>query len=79
MAFMTQHAASEFPFRRLLTEDRRRQVPVKFDEFESLAFDDDKARLDAFAIELQNQPDSQGYIIMYQGTDKLSMKSRNVE
>ena len=53
--------------------------PSKFDEFESLAFDDDKARLDAFAIELQNQPDSQGYIIMYQGTDKLSMKSRNVD
>lgn len=53
--------------------------PVRFDEFESLAFDDDKARLDAFAIELQNQPDSQGYIIMYQGTDKLSMKSRNVD
>ena len=53
--------------------------PVRFDEFESLAFDDDKARLDAFAIELQNQPDSQGYIIMYQGTDKLSIKSRNVE
>ena len=53
--------------------------PSKFDEFESLAFDDDKARLDAFAIELQNQPDSQGYIIMYQGTDKLSMKSRSVD
>ncbi len=53
--------------------------PVMFDEFESLAFDDDKARLDAFAIELQSQPDSQGYIIMYQGTDTLSKKSRNVE
>ena len=51
----------------------------KFDEFESLAFDDDKARLDAFAIELQNNPDSQGYIIMYQGTDKASQKSRKVE
>ncbi len=53
--------------------------PVKFDEFESLSFDDDKARLDAFAIELQNQPDAQGYIIMYQGADKLSVKSRNVD
>lgn len=53
--------------------------PRKFDEFESLAFDDDKARLDAFAIELQNNPDSQGYIIMYQGTDKVSMKSRKVD
>lgn len=54
-------------------------TPVRFDEFESLAFDDDKARLDAFAIELQNNPDSQGYIIMYQGTDKISMKSRKVD
>ena len=53
--------------------------PRKFDEFESLAFDDDKARLDAFAIELQNNPDSQGYIIMYQGTDKASVKNRKVE
>lgn len=53
--------------------------PRRFDEFESLAFDDDKARLDAFAIELQNSPDSQGYIIMYQGTDKVSMRSRKVE
>ncbi len=53
--------------------------PRKFDEFQSLAFDDDKARLDAFAIELQNNPDSQGYIIMYQGTDKLSIKTRNVD
>jgi hypothetical protein len=53
--------------------------PRKFDEFPSRAFDDDKARLDAFAIELQNNPDSQGYIIMYQGTDKNSLKNRNVE
>ena len=51
----------------------------QFDKFESRAFDDDKARLDAFAIELQNNPDSQGYIIMYQGTDKDSMRNRNVE
>jgi hypothetical protein len=53
--------------------------PRRFDEFESSAFDDDKARLDAFAIELQNNPDSQGYIIMYQGTDKASMRARKVE
>lgn len=53
--------------------------PRRFDEFESQAFDDDKARLDTFVIELQNNPDSQGYIIMYQGTDKTSMRSRRVE
>lgn len=51
----------------------------KFDEFPSKSFDDDKARLDAFAIELQNNPDSQGYIIMYQGTDNNSVKNRKVD
>lgn len=54
-------------------------TPRRFDEFESSSFDDDKARLDAFAIELQNNPDSQGYIIMYQGTDKMSMRTKKVE
>lgn len=51
----------------------------RFDEFEAQSFDDDKARLDAFAIELQNNPDSQGYIIMYQGTDRDSMRTKRVE
>jgi len=50
----------------------------RFDEFESSSFDDDKARLDAFVIELQNNPDSQGYIIMYQGTDRESLRNRKV-
>ena len=51
----------------------------RFDEFDSQAFDDDKARFDAFAIELQNNPDSQGYIIMYQGTSPGDMRNRRVE
>ncbi|PYS77074.1 MAG: hypothetical protein DMF66_11270 [Acidobacteria bacterium] len=38
-------------------------TPKRFDEFPSIAFDDDKARLDQMAIELQNSPGSQGYII----------------
>lgn len=40
-----------------------------FDEFPSIAFDDDKARLDNLVIELQNNQDNVAYIIMYQGTD----------
>jgi hypothetical protein len=52
---------------------------IKFDEFESKSFDDDKARLDQFAIQMQNNPDHQGYIIMYQGTDRNSMRNRNVD
>ncbi len=54
-------------------------TPRRFDEFVSKSFDDDKARLDAFVIELQNNPDSQGYIIMYQGTDRNSVRARRVE
>ena len=54
-------------------------VPERFDEFESVSFDDDKARLDSFVIQLQNRPDAQGYIIMYQGTDRNSLRLRNVE
>ena len=54
-------------------------TPRRFDEFPARSFDDDKARLDAFAIELQNNPDSQGYIIMYQGTDRASMRNKKVD
>jgi hypothetical protein len=46
------------------------------DEFESRTFDDDKARLDNCAIQVQNNPDSQLYIIVYQGTDRIS-RTRN--
>jgi hypothetical protein len=38
-----------------------------FDQFQSVAFDDDKARFDNLAIELQNAPDAQAYIIIYAG------------
>ncbi|HEY0169525.1 MAG TPA: PEGA domain-containing protein [Pyrinomonadaceae bacterium] len=41
--------------------------PKRFDEFPSIAFDDDKARLDNLAIELQNSPGSTGYVIAYAG------------
>lgn len=39
----------------------------KFDEYNNIAFNDEKARLDNFAIELQNDPGAQGYIIAYGG------------
>jgi hypothetical protein len=41
--------------------------PKRFDEFPSVAFDDDKARLDNLAIELQNNPGATGYLIAYAG------------
>jgi hypothetical protein len=39
--------------------------PVKFDEYGNIKFNDEKARLDNYAIQLQNQPGSTGYIIAY--------------
>lgn len=41
--------------------------PRKFDEFPNLAFDDQKARLDNLAIQMQNEPNAQGYVIVYAG------------
>ena len=46
--------------------------PPLFDEFPTVANDDDKARLDNLAIQLQNDPNAQGYIILYPGTDRRS-------
>ena len=38
-----------------------------FDKFGDVCCDDEKARLDNFAIQLQNEPGAQGYIIFYGG------------
>ncbi len=48
------------------------QFPVllerrKFDEFPAIAYNDEKARLDNYAIELQNDPGSTAYVIVYPG------------
>ena len=45
----------------------RRRSAESFDQFPSVAFDDDKARLDNLAIALQNSPDTTAYIIIYGG------------
>ena len=42
-------------------------TPRRFDEFPSIAHDDDKARFDNLAIELQNNPGATGYVIAYAG------------
>jgi hypothetical protein len=44
------------------TEKRQ---PTRFDEYGNIRFNDEKARLDNFAIQLQNDPGAQGYIIAY--------------
>ena len=39
--------------------------PQKFDEYYDIARNDEKARLDNYAIQLQSEPGSQGYVIVY--------------
>jgi hypothetical protein len=39
--------------------------PRKFDEYGDIRFNDEKARLDNYAIQLQNEPGSTGYIVVY--------------
>jgi len=41
----------------------------KFDEYGNIRFNDEKARLDNFAIQLQNEPTAQGYLIGYGSCD----------
>jgi hypothetical protein len=40
-------------------------TPRKFDEYYDIARNDEKARLDNYAIQLQGEPGAQGYIIVY--------------
>jgi len=50
-------------------------VPItcrKFDEFPDISRNDEKARLDNFAIELQNDPTSTAYVIVYPGSNGRS-------
>ncbi len=49
------------------TQIRQAAKPIatKFDEYGNIRFNDEKARLDNYAIQLQNSPGSEGYIIAY--------------
>lgn len=60
-------------------EVQKKPEAFKFDMFESKSFDDDKARLDNYVIQVQSVPDSQAYIVMYQGTDAASVKRGDVD
>jgi hypothetical protein len=43
------------------------EEPRKFDEYADICCEDEEARLDSFAIELQNNPGATGYVIFYGG------------
>jgi len=49
----------------------------KFDEYGNIRFNDEKARLDNFAVQLQNEPTSTGYIIGYGSCDAEGMTRAN--
>src|SRR6266550_2457058 len=51
--------------------------PRKFDTYGNIRFNDEKARLDNFAIQLQNEPTSQGYIIGYGSCDAEGLTRAN--
>jgi len=52
-------------------------VAREFDECNNCAFDDQKARLDNLAVELQNDPTTKAYIIAYGGrTSPISQVER---
>ena len=44
-------------------------LPRKFDEYGNIRFNDEKARLDNFAIQLQNEPTATGAIVGYGSCD----------
>ena len=48
----------------------------KFDEYSSLSFTDEKARLDNFAIRLLREPKMKGYIIIYSDQGMLSSEAQ---
>jgi hypothetical protein len=59
-------------------------VAREFDECNSCSFDDQKARLDNLAVELQNDPSTRAYILAYGGrmsplgqVEKLMSRSRD--
>jgi hypothetical protein len=52
---------------KLHDEHSRTRRARKIDEYGNIRFNDEKARLDNYAIELQNDPTAQGYLICYGG------------
>jgi len=52
-------------------------IARKFDEYGNIRFNDEKARLDNFAIQLQNEPTAQGYIVGYGACDAEGMTRAN--
>jgi len=50
---------------------------LPFDQYGDIAYEDEKARLDNFAIQLANEPQASGYIFMFAG--KVTYKNESAE
>jgi hypothetical protein len=59
------------------TPVKPRLLARKFDTYGNIRFNDEKARLDNFAIQLQNEPTAQGYIIGYGSCDAEGLTRAN--
>jgi len=53
-----------------------RVMSRRFDEYRDIKFSEERVRLDQFAIELLKEPNSKGYIIVYDATDKRKTIAR---
>jgi len=52
-------------------------IPRKFDEYGNIRFNDEKARLDNYAIQLQNEPGSRGVVVGYGSCDGEGLNRAN--
>lgn len=59
------------------TSENGESIIRKFDEYSNIAFSDEKARLDNFALHLKDNPQFKGYIIVYAGPRSRSGQARS--
>lgn len=71
ITFVLLSVISNPTHRPALAQETSKQAAVKFDEFGDIPLTDIKARLDNFAIELQNNSSVHGFIIVYRARRDL--------
>jgi hypothetical protein len=54
-----------------------RPSPIQpFDVYDNICWENEKSRLDNFAIQLQNQPNVKGYIVVYAGKESCAAEAQ---
>jgi hypothetical protein len=64
---VTTYSTNQLTF----AQETSKQVAVKFDEFGDILLTDIKARLDNFTIQIQNEPNTRAFIIVYRSQRDL--------